>query len=598
MGELSMSTKRSTKIAIASALAASAIVPAVAVQAETKYADGEYTVQADISNALVASAVENPVSIIVKDGKFIAKMPLNATTKSYINSATVDGVNALNGSELYFEFTELKTFNVSANVKMPFGLQKGEVVDLNFTIKLDPSTFQPKTSSSAPSTGAPTTEAPATPTATKLFKPGSVGQIVDGTYDAEFDAYKIEADKATGNYTAITSHFEPAFKLIVKDGKTFAQIKVKETSNAMVAGFKVTDAAGKETAATLVSGSPTGAQQVFEFPIDSVNSLTKAAVHVVVAEHNMDKWYDFGFGVETKKLAATQKSTVTTYKNGTNEVSIMNGQYLATDITYTPVNGQYEVDLTFPQGQYLNEVKFEGQTVAAKSSTASGTNTVKVYTVKVPNLTDIYNASFDLTVAAGPVNYNAVHTVQLQFGGKKNPFTDITKLSNYGKIVSLYSAGIYKENTKFNPYGKVNRSQFALMLQRALSYNVPAGASAFADVNSIKDVETVNAIKALSAQNVIKGSNGAFNPYGEIRRDQAAQMIYRVLVANGYQEQGVVAPFADTLALGEEAQIAIAELNVLGIMTGSQGKFNPKNTLTRDQMSKVLANTLQVIENL
>ena len=602
-------TARSTKIALASALAASAIVPAVAVQAEeaaqttstqTGYADGKYTIEFTASNSLLSSVLPSPTTIEVKDGKFIFDFPISESMKKYIHSATVEGVNVFTGSSIRFEATELKTYNATADVTIPFGEKKDQRDTYTFTITPDAKTLKPVTAGGTGG-GAPTTEAPATEKYYKQAK--KFGKIVDGTYNVKVDAYKTLVDnvrvkdsEATGNYSSITNHLNADAKLVVENGKNFVELTIAEKSTSMVAGVIVTLKDGKDYKA---EEKTVGTSKVYKFPIDEVGGLTDAQIHVVVPQANMDKWYPFGFAIETADLALPQTAPVYVYKDETSETSIMQGKYLTNEITYTEANGKYAVDLTFPEGQYVNDFLFEGKSVAEKSSTVNGNNTVKVYTVTVDSLTEIYDATIDLSVAAGPVNYNAKHTVQLQFGGKKNPFTDIVKLSNYGKIVSLYSEGIYKENAKFNPYGKVNRSQFALMLQRALTFDVPAGDSKFADVNSIKDAETKNAIKALATQGVINGlPNGTFNPYGEIRRDQAAQMIYRVLTAAGYKASSLASPFADTAALSAEAKTAIAELNKLGIMTGSQGNFNPKNTLTRDQMSKVLANTLQVIDTL
>ncbi len=57
-------------------------------------------------------------------------------------------------------------------------------------------------------------------------------------------------------------------------------------------------------------------------------------------------------------------------------------------------------------------------------------------------------------------------------------------------------------------------------------------------------------------------------------------------------------PFSDVPATDAELNKAAAQLNALGIMTGSNGKLNPNAPLTRDQMAKVLNNTLQALEGL
>ena len=187
-------------------------------------------------------------------------------------------------------------------------------------------------------------------------------------------------------------------------------------------------------------------------------------------------------------------------------------------------------------------------------------------------------------------NYNSVVS--------KTPFTDIQKLDNYSAIVNLYSKGIFKESEKFNPYNTTTRYQFSLMLYRALDLEVPATTD-FKDIAKL-DAEAQSAIKALNRLGVINGVNKeTFAPYNNITRAQTAKMIYRLLVSNGYQDKAnATMPFSDVSATDAELNKAAAQLNALGIMTGSNGKLNPNAPLTRDQMSKVLNNALQALEGL
>lgn len=134
----------------------------------------------------------------------------------------------------------------------------------------------------------------------------------------------------------------------------------------------------------------------------------------------------------------------------------------------------------------------------------------------------------------GDFAYDEKYNVQLQFGGEKNPFTDIQKLANYGAIVSLYSYGIFKDSEKFNPYNTTTRYQFSLMLFRALELEVPETTN-FKDIAKL-DEEALSAIKALNSYGVINGVNEeTFAPYNKITRAQTAKMIYRLLVKEGYE---------------------------------------------------------------
>ena len=128
----------------------------------------------------------------------------------------------------------------------------------------------------------------------------------------------------------------------------------------MIAGLKVND---KDIAA--ISGSPTGEVQVFEIEIDSISELYKASVHVVAKAANIDTWYPFGIAINTANLelpkANVKEETkpnsktipVYVYKDATDELSMMHNKYLDDEVQVTTTAGGYDVDLTFPEGQWI-----------------------------------------------------------------------------------------------------------------------------------------------------------------------------------------------------------------------------------------------------
>ncbi|WP_042471287.1 NEAT domain-containing protein [Bacillus ndiopicus] len=582
---------RTTKIALASVLATSAIVPAVAASAaETtpsrSMPDGKYTIDFTITDTTkqLAKYVKGPATLVIEDGKYAIQLSADETVMNMLTKVEVNGANVVqevNGQKVIY-----------IPVERPGGTVKGEgtvkvgdkEIPTSFELTLDPTTIK------APE---------AKPEEKVEFKPGKTfKQVKDGEYAITFDAYHPETNK--GEYTAITSHIEKDAKLIVKDGKYSVQLAITEKSNPMITGLKVGGVDAK-----VVSGSVEKGPQVFNFPITSISDLVKAEIHVVVPAANMDKWYPFGFAINTTNLdlpevtaeepvEAGEELPLYIYKDKTNEVSVMSN-YVKPTVTVTETEESFLVDLTFVQGQYLNKFDIKGATIANEKTVEAGKNTTKIYTVETTNLDAIYTATVDVSVDAGPVKYDSTYPVQLQFGGKQNPFKDITKLGDYGNIVTLYSLDIFKKADKFNPNGKVKRSQFALMLNRYLGLDASAKTT-FKDITKF-DAETQNAIKALSESGIMNGTSAtAFEPTKEVTRQQAAVIIYRVLEGAGYKATGAKVPFKDVTTSNKEVVTAIAELNALGIMTGNEGKFNPNNTLTRSQMAKVILNTLYVLE--
>ena len=600
-----MAKNRNTKMALAALMAASVITPA-AVSAnvgETQNVNGtdattkeaavrtiDFTIAEE--TGMLARFVKGPGELVEQNGQQYIKINLSDNVLSMLTAVTVKGesaVHEIGGKKEVLIPVDAEYSPVEGvfAVDSPYG--KGE-----YTATLTPDAKSIKEAGEEKPEEKPTEEKPAQPET-------PYGDIADGKYEVTFDAYDPETGE--GNYKAITSHLDSKAKLIVKDGQYALEIQAAERSNPMILAYEVL-VDGEYVAAETVSGSSTEYPHVVRLPLTSLNDLTTARLHVAVP-NVIDKWYDFQIAVDKgldlpEKEAADEVSILPTYvyQDGSNELSIMHGKYMADTVEVTATEAGYDVDVTFPEGQHLNGFTVEGATVAKKSEKVDGSNTVKVYTVSVDDLSKIYTATVDLSVRFGDFAYDEKYNVQLQFGGKKNPFTDIQKLANYGAIVSLYSDGIFKENKKFNPYNTTTRYQFSLMLFRALDLEVPATTN-FKDIAKL-DEEALSAIKALNNFGVINGVNKeTFAPYNNITRAQTAKMIYRLLEKSGYEPVAdAKMPFSDVPSNDEELNKAAAQLNALGIMTGTKGKLNPGGLLTRDQMAKVLNNALEVLESL
>lgn len=592
---------KATKAVLASLLATSAIVPAMAVSAdtttETKATDAatstasktiDFNVDADDA---LKGFIPTTGKLVERNGQQFINMELSDAVLTMVNSVTVAGQPAMaeyNGKKHINIPVTADYAPVEATLNMTIPFVGKDPVDYKVTLTPDAKSIKEVTETTKPVEEVKEE---------KVYTPGKTfDSVADGTYDIVWDAYNSEK---VGNYKAITNHFTPKAKLIVKDGKYSVEVSVAATSKEMVAGFKI---AGKE--ATEKDG-------VYTVEIPSISELHEAGVHVVVPAAKMDKWYDFGFAIETADLELPKaevkpapvesvKMDVTALKNGTQELSIMHNKYLDDEVTVTTTEGGYDVELTFPEGQHLLGFDVEGATVALKSEEKVGNNTVKIYTLSVKDLEKIYTATADLKVVLnGNVLYETAHDFQMKFSDKNSttvPFKDIANNGNKDAIINLYNKGIFKAADKFNPGNNLKRSQFALMLNRALKLDVPAKAN-FSDIAKY-DAETKTAINALNGYGIINGKTATtFAPGQDITRKQAALMIYRLLEKNGYKASGEAAKFSD-MPKEVEASKAISELNKLGIISGFEGKFNPENKLTRSQMAKILNNTLTVVDGL
>lgn len=451
---------------------------------------------------------------------------------------------------------------------------------------------------------------PSTPTkpeaAPAPLKYLAYNEVLDGEYNVTFDAYNAKTN--VGNYRPITGQLDKAAKLVVKDGKYFLEISEIDRKNdageteSWIKEYQVL-VDGEYVTAETVEGALGEYPHVVSLPLESLNDLTTAKLHVVAESFNMDTWYDFKIAIN-KGQNLPQLYPTYVYKDGTNEKSIMQDLYLSstTKVEVTK-DGKYEVDLMFPQGQYITGLEFDGQTVAVtesyeeKKTTSNGNeviNTVKIYTVEVDDISEIYTATFDLDV---PGFYKTSHHAQIQFGGKQNPFKDAVKSYAYSNIVSLYSKGIFLENTSFNPTDELPRAHFALMMARAFELEVPE-TTVFTDISS-RSEEEKTAIKALNNYGIINGATATtFNPNGNIKRYEAALMINRMLEKQGIKaDEGLTSNFTDIASMSSDSKAAITHLASLGIINGKgNNKFDPSGQLTRQEMAKILDNTLKLIE--
>ncbi|MEE1130380.1 MAG: S-layer homology domain-containing protein, partial [Caryophanon sp.] len=176
------------------------------------------------------------------------------------------------------------------------------------------------------------------------------------------------------------------------------------------------------------------------------------------------------------------------------------------------------------------------------------------------------------------------------------PFTDIEP-TNYSApyIAKLYELGITTgtTDTTFSPKANLTRSQFAVMIARALKLE-PKGAPTFKDVQGKWYADSV---QALVENGIVQGvDENTFAPGNTITRQQTAVMLFRVLQFAGYDALADVPTFNDAANISPYAQQAFATLQKLNILTGNEGFANPHEQLTRQQMAKLLVLTLEAIQ--
>ncbi|MFF2886383.1 S-layer homology domain-containing protein [Paenibacillus sp. NPDC057967] len=170
-------------------------------------------------------------------------------------------------------------------------------------------------------------------------------------------------------------------------------------------------------------------------------------------------------------------------------------------------------------------------------------------------------------------------------GGAK---LDLDKLFSDSKLISEWAYSSITEavqkdfvkgyDGKINPKSSVTRAEFASMITQVLKLaKAPKPAVSFADVK-LGDWY-YEAVHAAYQAGIVTGYEGSFHPDKPISREEMAVMIVRALELG--ESKGQAQP-ADASDISEWARTAVQAAQASGLMTGSNGKFSPRDKVTRE----------------
>ena len=118
----------------------------------------------------------------------------------------------------------------------------------------------------------------------------------------------------------------------------------------------------------------------------------------------------------------------------------------------------------------------------------------------------------------------------------------------------------------------------------------------FADVNP--NAYYAPYIGTASSYGIVNGSNGMFNPEGIISRQDTMVMIAQILKGlnlNVNTDASSLGQFSDLGSVSNYAQESVAILVNSGIITGNNGKLNPKAPVTRAEMATIMSKLYDVL---
>ena len=171
----------------------------------------------------------------------------------------------------------------------------------------------------------------------------------------------------------------------------------------------------------------------------------------------------------------------------------------------------------------------------------------------------------------------------------KPVFTDMGSHFSKEAVEALCEKNVisgYPDNT-FAPDSNVTRAEFSKIASLAFGFE-PDNVSVYEDVQTSDWF--CGYVGTLSKAGVINGYDGKFNPSGEITRQDAACIIYRILadkLSNGEFEG-----FNDADDIAQYAKEAVNVLAGAKIINGYNGSFNPKANITRGEAAVMIFNAL------
>jgi len=142
---------------------------------------------------------------------------------------------------------------------------------------------------------------------------------------------------------------------------------------------------------------------------------------------------------------------------------------------------------------------------------------------------------------------------------------------------------------KFRPNDPITRGDMAVIVDRVMKYQTKA-ANTFTDLGQAYYTDAV--LKA-SAAGVIQGNANRVRPNDRITREEAAVMLGRAL---GVREKDTASQrFADSAAISSWAAGYINAMADKGYVSGLNGRFNPKTSITRAEVVTILNNSVTAL---
>lgn len=258
-----------------------------------------------------------------------------------------------------------------------------------------------------------------------------------------------------------------------------------------------------------------------------------------------------------------------------------------------PEDIHYGDILTYGEGDI---VKLDGRHLTNLKDAPNGSNIAEV------------NNLMELQVLEGPVLNNGYFWYKIRANeinaegwlvgnwisktGSIYPFLDITNIWSKDYIIKLHEMNIVSgSGGNFNPEDQITREEICVMLSKALQLETIGDALEYEDARDIEDWAIDHVISVIEAD-IMTGyeESNEFKPDEYITREDAAIIISNIIGCD--KDLDFELEYVDINEISDEAVNAIKNVHLKGIMTGANGKFRPKDYLTRGEASKLIYDIL------
>lgn len=211
---------------------------------------------------------------------------------------------------------------------------------------------------------------------------------------------------------------------------------------------------------------------------------------------------------------------------------------------------------------------------------------------------------YELPTKSGTVAINSEYMPKIEML-KIPKFRDLSSNWAREQIEKLYSLGILDDQSNFfSPNTPAQRYDFAIAIGKAIDLRVLEEEKKKTPTKSIfKDVKRTTKdygyLEATVNKGVITGTTPeTFDPDGFLTRQQAATILVRALGLEGKApDPNFSTQYRDDYKITDYARDSVYVATELGLMSGSNGNFNPKGTLTRAQSAAIIERFLRYLES-